>query len=76
MGGQLPRATADDAVSLAAVEMASWRAAYRGLMPDAFLDGLSEEAKTEDWRRSLLKYGASGRKRVLVAGFYTKLLYL
>jgi RimJ/RimL family protein N-acetyltransferase len=61
------RATPDDAASLAAVEIATWRAAYRGLMPDAFLDGLSEETKTEEWRRSLLKHGASGRKRVRVA---------
>jgi ribosomal protein S18 acetylase RimI-like enzyme len=36
-------------------------------MPDAFLDGLSEVQKTEDWRRSLLKHAASGRKRVLAA---------
>jgi GNAT superfamily N-acetyltransferase len=61
------RATPQDAASLATVEIATWRAAYQGLMPDAFLTGLSHEEKTEGWRRNLLKHGASGRKRVLVA---------
>jgi RimJ/RimL family protein N-acetyltransferase len=60
-------ATVYDAASLAAVELASWRAAYRGLMPDAFLDDLSEAEKTADWRQNLLKHGTSGRKRVVVA---------
>jgi hypothetical protein len=45
------RATAEDAPALAAVELTGWRAAYRGLMPDAFLDGLSEAAKAADWHR-------------------------
>jgi ribosomal protein S18 acetylase RimI-like enzyme len=61
------RATPHDAASLAAVEVMSWRAAYRGLMPDAFLDGLSEAENTEGWHQSLLKHGVSGRKRVLIA---------
>jgi RimJ/RimL family protein N-acetyltransferase len=60
-------ATPEDAASLAAVEVTSWRAAYRGLMPAAFLDGLSEAEKTIDWHRNLLKHGAHGRKRVMVA---------
>jgi ribosomal protein S18 acetylase RimI-like enzyme len=61
------RATPQDAAALAAVEVTSWRAAYRGLMPDAFLDGLAEAEKTEGWHRNLLKHGAEGRKRLLVA---------
>jgi ribosomal protein S18 acetylase RimI-like enzyme len=62
------RATPADAQSVAAVEVASWRAAYRGLMPDAFLDGLSEAEKVVvSWRQNLLKHGISGRKRLLVA---------
>ena len=36
-------------------------------MPDPFLDRLSEEEKAESWGHNLLKHGASGRKRVLVA---------
>jgi hypothetical protein len=64
---QLRRATPEDAAALAAVEVRSWRAAYRGLMPDAFLDGLSEAEKTAAWRQNLLKHGPSGRKRVCLA---------
>ncbi len=36
-------------------------------MPPEFLSSLSHAAKTEGWRQNLLKHGASGRKRVLVA---------
>jgi GNAT superfamily N-acetyltransferase len=61
------RAAPEDAASLAAVEALSWRAAYQGLMPDAFLDGLSHEQMTTDWHQNLLKHGLRGRKRVLVA---------
>jgi len=64
---ELRRATSEDAAALAAVEVRSWRAAYRGLMPVAFLDGLSEAEKTAAWHQNLLKHGASGRKRVWVA---------
>jgi GNAT superfamily N-acetyltransferase len=61
------RATPEDAASLAAVEVLSWQAAYRGLMPDAFLDGLSQAQLTAVWHHNLLKHGPYGRKRVLVA---------
>src|SRR3982751_1460991 len=61
------QATSPDAASLATIEIASWRAAYQGVMPDALLNGLSHEAKTESWRQNLLKHGTSGRKRVLMA---------
>jgi len=61
------QATPDDAALLAAVEVTSWQAAYRELMPPAFLEGLSREQKTADWRANLLKHGPLGRKRVLVA---------
>ena len=64
---QLRRATPEDAAALAAVEVNCWRVAYRGLMPDAYLDGLSEAEKAESWRENLLKHGPSGRKRVWVA---------
>ena len=60
-------ATSEDAASLAALEVTVWRVAYRGLMPDAFLDALSQAEKTIEWRQNLLKHGLFGRKRVLVA---------
>lgn len=60
-------ATADDAAALASVEVATWRVAYRTLMPAAFLDGLSVAEKTADWHHNLLKHGTVGRKRVRLA---------
>jgi GNAT superfamily N-acetyltransferase len=40
------------------VHIASWRAAYRGLMPDAVLDRLSLERRQRDWRGWLAEGGA------------------
>ncbi|MDP9237086.1 MAG: hypothetical protein M3P30_06755 [Chloroflexota bacterium] len=51
---------------MAAIEVASWRAAYRDLMPKAYLDALSFEDKTANWARSLSGEDAR-RKRTLVA---------
>lgn len=64
---QIRRATPQDAASLAAVEVTSWQTAYRGLMPDAFLNERSEAEHTGAWHQNLLKHGVSGRKRVLIA---------
>jgi ribosomal protein S18 acetylase RimI-like enzyme len=61
------RASPDDAAAIAAVEVRSWRAAYRDLMPEAYLSALSEADKTNNWRDNLAKHGAAGRKRVCVA---------
>ena len=43
-------AVVDDADALAAVHVAAWRSAYRGLVPDAKLDALSVDARAERWR--------------------------
>lgn len=48
-------ATAEDAGAIATVHVDSWRGAYRGLIPDTHLDGLSVERRREDWRRSLAR---------------------
>ena len=42
-------ATAEDAAALAAIHVASWRAAYAGLMPDSLLDGLDATAFEARW---------------------------
>jgi ribosomal protein S18 acetylase RimI-like enzyme len=39
----LRTATPDDAAAVARVHVRSWQAAYRGLLPDAYLDGLRPE---------------------------------
>jgi hypothetical protein len=46
-------ATVADARSIAEVVVAAWRWAYRGLMPDAVLDGLSIDEREAMWREGL-----------------------
>ena len=41
--------TVDDAPGIARVHVESWRTTYRGLMPDAVLDSLSVEQRTDFW---------------------------
>ena len=45
-------ATLDDAARLAEIHIASWQAAYGGVLPAEFLDGLSAEldTRTEQWQ--------------------------
>jgi GNAT superfamily N-acetyltransferase len=47
------RAIVTDAATIAGVHVRAWQWAYRGLIPDAFLDGLSIEARETSWRRQL-----------------------
>jgi len=47
------QATTDDAGDIAVVHVATWRATYRGLMPQSLLDGLSVEARTAVWQTIL-----------------------
>ena len=47
------RATAQDAPAIARVRIDSWRATYRGLIPDAYLDAMRVEESTEIWNRVL-----------------------
>lgn len=62
-------AVPDDAPAVAAVHLATWRHAYRGQLPDAFLDGLSLESWTESRRRMLEQPTDGTRTRTLrVAG--------
>lgn len=44
-------ATADSIGDLAHIQVEGWRAAYAGLVDQAYLDGLDEDAKAADWRR-------------------------
>ena len=46
-------ATAVDARSIAEIGVLGWQAAYRGIFPDAFLDGLSIDARETAWRMML-----------------------
>jgi ribosomal protein S18 acetylase RimI-like enzyme len=43
----------EDAASIAAVHVRTWQVAYRGLMSDEVLDGLSVPQRKERWREAL-----------------------
>jgi ribosomal protein S18 acetylase RimI-like enzyme len=47
------RATVDDALELARVHVDSWRAAYRGLVPDAFLERFDFHWRERCFREAL-----------------------
>lgn len=46
-------ATAVDAVGIARVHVDSWRTAYRGIIPDDILDGLTYEQRQQMWAKNL-----------------------
>ncbi len=46
-------ATPDDAAAIAGVHVRSWQVAYRGVVPDAILEGLSVEQREKAWRQLL-----------------------
>ena len=48
-GVEVRLATPEDAPGIARVHVASWRAAYRGIVPDPILDALSVERRTMYW---------------------------
>src|SRR3954447_24730234 len=48
-------AGSDDADAIAEVHVASWRGAYRGLLPASMLDALSVERRAKQWRGELAK---------------------
>jgi ribosomal protein S18 acetylase RimI-like enzyme len=51
------KAKVEDASGIASVHVSSWRVAYRGHMPDEFLDGLDVEKRTNMWRELTLDPG-------------------
>jgi GNAT superfamily N-acetyltransferase len=48
-------ATVDDADAIAVVHVHGWQWGYRGLLPDAYLRGLSAARRAEQWRSWLLE---------------------
>jgi ribosomal protein S18 acetylase RimI-like enzyme len=42
-----------DAEAIAELHLASWQAAYRGIVSDEFLDGITLESRVVRWRRAL-----------------------
>lgn len=50
---RIREASPNDARAIAEVHVASWRWAYRGLIPDDFLEGLSVDDRETRWREGL-----------------------
>jgi GNAT superfamily N-acetyltransferase len=55
-----------DVIALAEVYVASWRASYRGIVPDAILDGLSTVAQTARWQKMLAGTSKSGARAFVI----------
>lgn len=56
-----------DAEALATLHVTCWRETYRGLLPDAFLDGMSADVYARRWRRALT-CPAPGEATLALAG--------
>ena len=68
------RARAEDSDQLGRVPVAAWQAAYRGCMPDDYLDGLRAEDRSELWRQRLTQAATAdgllvAERDVRVVGF-------
>jgi GNAT superfamily N-acetyltransferase len=59
-------ATPADADLIASIHSASWQATYRGLLPDAFLDGEVTRERAAYWQARLNAPGAE-RRNVVIA---------
>jgi ribosomal protein S18 acetylase RimI-like enzyme len=56
-------ATVEDAQAIATIHVSSWQAAYRGILPEAYLANLVVTQRSEAWRKLII----AGAPRVLVA---------
>jgi ribosomal protein S18 acetylase RimI-like enzyme len=57
-----------DADAIAIAHVAAWREAYRGLLPDAVLAGLSVASRSEQWRQTLTRAPATHSVFVVETG--------
>lgn len=75
---ELRVATVEDANAVATVHVRSWQSAYRGLIPDAYLDALSVERRTAVWRRilteTLLPHAAPSSLRTATTSLASSML--
>jgi ribosomal protein S18 acetylase RimI-like enzyme len=53
----------DDAKAIATIHVRAWQSAYRGIIPSAFLEGLSISQREDAWRQHLI----SGETTIFVA---------
>lgn len=55
----------DDADRLGEIHVAAWRAAYRGIMPDGYLDALTAAERADYWREGLSRPPAARTVRLV-----------
>jgi ribosomal protein S18 acetylase RimI-like enzyme len=65
---RLRDATPGDAHAIATVHVASWQVAYRGLIPDHVLDGLSVADRARRWEDRLASPSTRSRTLLVVEG--------
>ena len=58
---ELGEATLNDYKEIAALQTESWRSAYRGILPGAYLDGPILEERETHWRNLILSGGGKRR---------------
>jgi GNAT superfamily N-acetyltransferase len=57
MNPSIRQATPRDIPDIAGIHVAAWKAAYRGIVPQPFLDSLNIASRTEDWKTWFDKTG-------------------
>ena len=65
---RIRRARLEDVPGVARVQVDTWRATYRGVVPEAFLEGLSYEGQAERWAQGLKTPTWPGRLFVAESG--------
>ena len=71
---QIRKMTIDDAPQLAALHVASWQAAYRGIIDDEILDNMDVATREKRWRKNLEEGGFELENVVCVSGENQKLV--
>jgi ribosomal protein S18 acetylase RimI-like enzyme len=61
---RIREATVDDAPAIAHLQVDSWQDAFRGLLPEEYLDSLDENEFTGKWKRTI---GALGERASVLA---------
>ena len=70
------RARASDAAAIGALHVAVWRSAYAGILPDAYLAGLSATRLAAGYQRDMFDRRGGYAVFVAVASGHTEPIYL
>jgi GNAT superfamily N-acetyltransferase len=67
MSREIRLAVVEDAAAIGRLHVRAWKAAYRGLMPDGYLDALQPDSREAMWRKHLSAAPLGHRVLVSVA---------